>query len=93
LNEISPKLKRRIKKLLSGEKPTVRIGKAKISGNLLSEIERQLKDKEMVKVKMLKSSLQGLNAKSVASEIAEKTDSNLIEVRGHTFILYKRRKN
>ncbi len=45
----------------------------------------------MVKVKILKSALQKDRAKLVASKIAEKTDATLVDVRGHTFMLYKHR--
>jgi len=46
----------------------------------------------MVKVKMLKTALKDEDAKNVASKIAQQTESTLIDVRGHTFILYKNRK-
>ena len=46
----------------------------------------------MVKVKVLKSALEGNKAKEIASRIAEQTEASLVEVRGHTFMLYKRRK-
>jgi RNA-binding protein len=59
---------------------------------LLKEIEKQLDKNEMVKVKVLKSALEENKAKEIASRIAEKTESSLVEVRGHTFMLYKRRK-
>ena len=47
---------------------------------------------EIVKVKILKSALADKKAKEVASEVAEKTEASLVEVRGHTFILYRRKK-
>jgi RNA-binding protein YhbY len=47
----------------------------------------------MVKVKVLKSALEGNKAKEIALRIAEQTKTSLVEVRGHTFMLYKRRKS
>jgi RNA-binding protein len=85
-------MRRRIKRRLSGEKPTVWIGKSGVSMELLKEIEKQLEKNEMVKVKVLKSALERNKAREIASKIAEETEASLVEVRGHTFMLYKRRK-
>lgn len=91
---INPKMKRRIKHELSAEKPTVWIGKNGISQEVLGETDRQLEKTEMVKVKILKTALGKDNAKVMANEIAQQTGSTLVEVRGHTFILHrKKRKN
>jgi len=84
--------KRSIKRRLSGEKPTVWIGKNSVSQRLLKEIGKQLNKEEAVKVKILKSALAEDEAKQIASRIAEQTEASLVEVRGHTFMLYKRRK-
>jgi len=89
---ITPKMKRRIKRELSAEKPTIWVGKEGATPRIVNEISRQLEKREMVKVKILKSALKDEEAKIVASKIAEQTESALIEVRGHTLLLYKRRK-
>ena len=89
---ITPKMKRRIKRELSAEKPTIWVGKEGATPQMVNEISRQLEKREIVKVRILKSALKDEEAKSVASKIAEQTSSTLIEVRGHTFLLYKRRK-
>ena len=92
MSKLTVGIKRRIKRQLGGEKPTIWIGKNRISREILREIEKQLEKKEMVKIKILKSALQGDEAKTVASRIAEQTEASLVEVKGHTFMLYKRRK-
>ncbi|MDH5266345.1 MAG: YhbY family RNA-binding protein [Candidatus Bathyarchaeota archaeon] len=89
---ITSKLKRRIKRELNVEKPTVWVGKEGATSHILNEISRQLEKKKMVKVKMLKTALKDEDAKNVASKVAQQTESILIDVRGHTFILYKNRK-
>ncbi|MDI6805205.1 MAG: YhbY family RNA-binding protein [Candidatus Bathyarchaeia archaeon] len=68
------------------------IGKSGASKELLKEVEKQLEKNEMVKVKVLKSALEGNKAKEIALRIAEQTRASLVKVRGHTFMLYKRRK-
>ena len=89
---ITPRMKRRIKRELSAERPTVWIGKEGATPQIMEEISKQLDKREMVKVKILKSALKDEEAKGIASKIAQQTNSTLIEVRGHTFMLYKRRK-
>lgn len=91
---ITPKMKRRIKKKLGAEKPTVWIGKEGVTTQIVGEISKQLDKKGIIKVKILKNALQNEEAKTIASKVAQQTKSQLIEVRGHTFILYKqKRKN
>jgi len=89
---ITPKMKRRIKRRLGAEKPTVWIGKEGTTTQILNEVSKQLDKREIVKAKILKSALQNEEAKSIASKIAQQTDSLLIEVRGHTFLLYKHKR-
>ena len=86
-----PTSKRQIKRRLSFEKPTIWIGKNGVSQQMLTEIDRQLEKTEMVKVRILKTALINNNAKTVASKIAQSTKSTLIEVRGHTIILYRKK--
>jgi RNA-binding protein YhbY len=47
----------------------------------------------MVKVRILPAALQGENtAQTIATKAAEQTGSGLVEVRGHVFILFRKRK-
>jgi len=92
MNKLPSGMKRRIKRKLTGEKPTIWIGKSGISQELLKEIEKQLEKREIIKIRILRSAFEGNKAKQVSSKIAEQTKASLVEVRGHTFTLYKRRK-
>jgi putative YhbY family RNA-binding protein len=83
--------KRAIKRSLGNGQPTVWVGKAGASAELFREIDRQLTKKETVKAKILKSALSEHEAEQIALRIAEQTASSLVEVRGHTFILYRLR--
>jgi RNA-binding protein len=91
MSKLTAGMKRRIKREMTSEKPTIWVGKGGISRDLLGEIEKQLEQREMVKVKILKSALDENKANAIASSIAEQTKANLVEVRGHTLVLYKRR--
>ncbi|MFB0513975.1 MAG: YhbY family RNA-binding protein [Candidatus Bathyarchaeia archaeon] len=85
-------MKRRIRQELSTEKPTVWIGKEGATAQIINEVNSQLKKREMIKAKILKTALQEEKAKEIATKVATQTNSTLIEVRGHTFMLYKPRK-
>ena len=89
---ITPKKKRQIKRALSAERPTVHIGKEGATTQIINEVAKQLDTREMIKAKILRTALKDEDAKSIAAKIAEQTDAELVEVRGHTFLLYKRRK-
>ncbi len=88
---ITPKMKRRIKRALSAERPTVWVGKEGATTQIINEISKQLDTREMIKAKILKTALKDEESKNIATKIAQQTDSLLIEVRGHTFLLYKRK--
>jgi len=92
MTKLTAGIERRIKRKLSEEKPTIWVGKNGVSEELVEEIEKQLKKREMVKIKILKSALEEYKAKQIASRTAEQTEAILIEVKGHTFMLYKRAK-
>lgn len=89
---LTSKMKRRIKRKLSAEKPAIWVGKEGATPRIVNEVSRQLDKREIVKARILKSALKNEEAKNIASKIAQQTSSTLIDVRGHTFILYKRRK-
>ncbi len=70
--------------------PVVHIGKFGITPELLNEIEIQLKKKKIVKIKMLKNFVENRDRFGMAEQIAAKTNSELIDIRGFVIVLYKR---
>ena len=86
-------MKRHVKHVLKDENPTIWVGKDGLTDQLISEVEKQLQRNKQVKVKVLPAALKGDNtAQTIASKTAEKTGSALVEVRGHVFILFRKRK-
>ena len=77
---------------MSHEKPTVWVGKAGVTEGLVGEVSKPLDAHRAVKVKVQKSALVERTVEDVAAEVAEKTGAELIEVRGRTFVLYRRRR-
>ena len=86
-------MKRHVRHVLKDENPTIWVGKDGLTSQLTSEIEKQLQQNKMVKVRILPAALQGDNtAQAIAAKAATKTDAALVEVRGHVFILFRKRK-
>ncbi|MCY0883900.1 MAG: YhbY family RNA-binding protein [Acidianus infernus] len=75
----------KIKKAKAGH-PTIRIGKNGITEGLINEIKRQLKDHEVVKIRI---GIKDQDRREIAKKVAELTNAKLVEVRGYTFILMK----
>lgn len=69
--------------------PTLWIGKNGLSGSAIEEIEKQLKKKRLIKVKILKSALENVTRKGLASEIKERTKADIIELVGNIIVLKK----
>lgn len=70
--------------------PTIRIGKSGLTAGQIQEIVKQLKNRKLVKVKMLRSFLEKNDKKETARRLAEATDSKLIQLVGFNVVLYRR---
>jgi RNA-binding protein len=74
------------------EAAEVRIGKNGPTDPLIGEVSKRLDKRKMVKVKILKSALMGETAENIAGKVATATGAKIIQVRGHTFTLYRSKK-
>ena len=93
MSKITTRMKRHVRHELKDESPTIWVGNDGLTPQLISEIEKQLQKNKMVKVRILPAALQEDNtAQAIASKAAEQTDAALVEVRGHVFILFRKRK-
>ena len=68
------------------ESPKIRIGKNGITEGIVTEVTAILKRDQIVKIKCLKV-VPSSSTKAIAENIAKLTNSNLVEIRGKTFIL------
>lgn len=66
---------------------TVWVGKRGIDA-VVDELEDQLNDAELVKVKFLRAARGDDDTETLAAELAERVDAELIETRGHTAVLH-----
>ncbi len=93
MSKITTRMKRHVRHVLKDENPTIWVGKDGLTPQSVAEIEKQLQKNKMVKVRILPAALQELNtAESIAAKAAKATDAALVEVRGHVFILFRKRK-
>ncbi|AEK73897.1 RNA-binding protein [Thermococcus sp. 4557] len=73
--------------------PRAWIGKRGLDEGVIEEINTQLEKDGILKVEIRKGALinTGLDRQALARKVAEMTDSELIDVRGKRFILFKPR--
>lgn len=88
---IHPKQRLRLRKEMTEEKPTVWIGKNGITQGIIDDVSRKLKKDQIVKIRILRSGLKSGSCEKLAEEVSRLTKSTLIETRGHTIILFKKR--
>ena len=69
--------------------PTVHVGKDGLKEGLYEEIKAQIKKNRLIKVKVLSNS--DSDTADIAAEIAENTDSVVVDVRGGVVILTDKR--
>jgi RNA-binding protein len=62
---------------------TVWVGKAGIE-SVVDELRDQLEERELVKVKFLRSSRGGTDTETLATELAERAGATVFRTRGHT---------
>jgi RNA-binding protein len=66
-----------------GVDATLRVGKGGIE-SVVEELESQLDDRELVKVKFLRAARGGATTDELADDLGERADAEVIETRGNT---------
>lgn len=76
-----------------GLEATVQLGKGGASEGLLAELDAQLKRNHLVKVRIQRAAAGGERdaEQSMAESLAERLGAEVVERRGHTVLLYRRR--
>ncbi|AMV72302.1 RNA-binding protein YhbY [Desulfuromonas sp. DDH964] len=67
--------------------PVVMIGREELSERLLASVEVALEDHELIKVKLQEGC--STDRREIASQLAEKTRSQVAQVLGRTILLYR----
>jgi len=89
---LKPKIRARMKREMSEEKPTIWIGRNGVTDQLLREVSNQLDRHGIVKMRIQRSALRSEDAMSLIQKIVQGTGSMLIDQRGHAFALHRSRK-
>lgn len=87
---LSGKQKRFLRGLGHALHPVVMLGKEGVNEAIERKTARELENHELIKVRVQEGC--ELPAREVGPLLAEKTQSELVSVLGHTLLLYRRRK-
>lgn len=66
---------------------TLRVGKSGLDP-VVDELKSQLQERELVKVKFLRSARGGTTTEELAEELADRASAELIDTRGHTAVFH-----
>jgi RNA-binding protein len=76
--------------LANKEETIFQIGKGGINDNLIAQVNDALEAREIMKLRVLETA--PVTAREAAIELAEKTNSDSVQVIGSRFVLYKESK-
>ena len=71
-------------------RPRIIIGKNGLTEHVINDIIRELKNHELVKIKILNNYIADKEKKSVVGEIVKRTNSRLIDFVGFTLVLSRK---
>ena len=80
-----------LKSLAMTMDPIFQIGKNALSDELIKQLSAALEARELIKIKVLENC--DYSAKEISGEIAERTDSMVVQVIGTKIVLYRQNKN
>ncbi len=87
---LTGKQKRFLRRLGHELKPVVLIGKNEITKSILHETDAALEHHELIKVKLLDSSLT--DRKEAAEYLASQLKADVAQILGRTFLIYRKAK-
>ncbi len=82
--------KKEMMEFVHNSTPVMILGKGGLNGNIVKNLKQHLKNKKLIKVKLLKSFIGEKSKKELFDEIAEKTDSILVHKIGFVIVLEKK---
>ena len=85
---LTSKQRAQLRAMASEADTIVIVGKGGITGNVIAQVSDALKARELVKGKVLESSL--LSAREACEALAEACGAEQVQVIGSKFVLYKR---
>ncbi len=88
---ITSKQRAKLKSIASTADTIFQIGKNAVSDELIKQLSAALEARELIKIRVLENC--DYSAKELANEIAEKTESLVVQVIGAKIVLYRQNKN
>jgi RNA-binding protein len=82
--------KRELARVWAEEKPSIRIGKGGIDAGLVAEVKRLIKQKRIIKVRVLRSALAASAVDELIAELAAKTSCQVWGRRGSVVVLARK---
>jgi len=67
---------------------TVWVGKAGLE-TVVDELDDQLHERELVKVKFLRAARGGTDTDELAADLAERVGAEVVDIRGHTGVFHR----
>ncbi len=87
MSELTSKQRAQLRALANAIDPVVLIGKGDIGDNLIAQADAALEARELIKGRVLETSL--LSAREAADALAAATRSQVVQVIGTKFVLYR----
>ena len=88
MTDLTGKQKKSLKALAHSLEPVVIVGQKGISESVVAEIDRALSDHELIKIKVRCEDQNEM--KATLDEMTQKTRGELVQVIGHTVIIYRK---
>ena len=85
---LTSKQRAKLRTLANPLETILQVGKGGIGEQLVKQVDDALRARELIKMRVLENSL--LTAKEAAIEISKQTGSEVVQVIGTRFVLYKR---
>jgi len=85
---ITSKQRAKLRAIANGYDTILQIGKSGISAETITQADGALKARELIKVRVLESS--PITTREAAQALSEKTDSDIVQIIGGRFILFRR---
>jgi RNA-binding protein len=87
---LTGKQKRFLRSMGNEMEPILQIGKSGVTEPVITQTDEALEARELIKGRVLPNSLE--DVKGAAQELAERTQSELVQVIGRNFLLYRESK-
>ncbi len=87
---LNSKQRAKLRGMANGIEAIIQVGKGGLGENFVQTVEEALEARELIKVKLLETA--PISVREAAEYAAEKTNSDVVQVIGTRFVLYRKRK-